>query len=62
MENKQADEQCADLQETPEEIEAKKQVWRSWAAQAKKEPPARRKFMEDAMTAYLQKYPEYTPE
>jgi len=62
MENKQAQEQTTDLQETPEEIEAKKQVWRSWAAQAKKEPPARRKFMEDAMTAYLQKYPEYTPE
>ena len=49
------------LVETPEEIEAKKQFWREWGEQAKKESPARRKLMEDSMAAFLKSYPEYDP-
>lgn len=49
------------LVETPEEIEAKKQFWREWSEQAKKESPAKRKLMEDSMVAFLKSYPEYDP-
>ena len=62
MDKEQGLNQQPEIAETTEEIETKKQVWRDWAEQAKKEAPARRKLMEDAMTAFLRDYPEYTPD
>lgn len=62
MDKEKRFDQEPEMVETTEEIEAKKQVWRDWAEQAKKESYARRKLMEDAMAVFLKDYPEYTPD
>lgn len=62
MDKEKRFDQEPEMVETTEEIEAKKQVWRDWAEQAKEESPARRKLMEDAMAAFLRDYPEYAPD
>lgn len=62
MDKEKRFDQEPEMVETTEEIEAKKQVLRDWAEQAKEESPARRKLMEDAMAAFLRDYPEYAPD
>lgn len=62
MDDEQMADQQQEIAETAEEIEAKKQVWRDWAEHAQKETPARRKFMENTMAAFLKAFPEYAPD